>query len=239
MSRIRTIFLESIDSTNNHARRLLESEGADEPFVVVARTQSAGRGQFSRSWCSPVGALLCTLVYPGEAIAPDALGLRIGLACARTVEGVLRRGGNADDVRLKWPNDVYVGGKKILGVLTESVAVRERRYLLIGVGINANFHAAELPAEIATKATTLLDRLGSPTDLGQLLSDLVASIERMLRIGGLDGVVLAEARFRLHGIGSKTEIRTSNGVERGILLGLDDAGRPVVRTERGDVVGIG
>src|SRR5688572_18234675 len=168
MPQPRLISLVTTDSTSTHARRLLELGDPPPPFVITARTQSAGRGQFTRAWSSPLGGLWCTYAFPQAGISLDALGLRIGLACARTVEGALRRAGSGNDVRLKWPNDVYLVGKKVLGVLTENISSRGSHFLLIGVGINANFEASQLPPEIAARATTLRDRTGQTFDLDEL-----------------------------------------------------------------------
>jgi BirA family transcriptional regulator, biotin operon repressor / biotin---[acetyl-CoA-carboxylase] ligase len=231
MSPPRLISLVTTDSTSTHARRLLELGDPAPPFVVAARTQTAGRGQFTRSWSSPVGGLWCTYAFPQAGISLEALGLRIGLACARTVEGALRSAGNGNDVRLKWPNDVYVVGKKILGVLTESISVRASQFLLIGVGINANFDASHLPPEIAARATSLRDRTGRSFDLEVLRNDLTSNLERALAAPGLDRSILAEARFRLHGVGQEAEIRDPDGnTVRGTLVGLDDSGNPIVRS---------
>jgi BirA family biotin operon repressor/biotin-[acetyl-CoA-carboxylase] ligase len=235
---MRVIRFDSVDSTSTEARRVIE-RGGDGAFVVVAKTQTAGRGRFARSWASPVGGLWCTIAWPARGVALDGLGLRIGLACARTIEGALRRAGSGDDARLKWPNDVYVGGRKILGVLTEAVAVGGARFLLTGVGINANFGVEELPPEVAGTATTLRERTGADSDLGSLLDDLVGNLERAIRAPGVDSAMLAEARFRLHGVGKEAEVRVSDGQSvRGVLVGLDDAGRPLVRTATGDYVGV-
>jgi BirA family biotin operon repressor/biotin-[acetyl-CoA-carboxylase] ligase len=226
-----TLHLDSTDSTSTHARRLLASRPL--PFVVTATTQTAGRGQFSRAWSSPPGGLWCTFAFDPPA-NPQALGLRIGLACARTVEAALRRAGNANDARLKWPNDVYVASKKICGVLTE--ALPAPRALLVGVGINANFQAADLPPEIAPNATTILDRAGAPTDLATLLADLYANLQHALAMPGLEPAALAEARLRLHGANQPVTIRTADASTlQGILSGLNDDGLPLVRTGAGIV----
>lgn len=231
MNDIRLIRLDSVDSTSTHARRLLEQGSNDAPFVVIARTQTAGRGQFTRAWSSPDGGLWCTYAFPRDGVSMDALGLRIGLACVRMIENALRHVGNGDNVRLKWPNDVYINGKKVLGVLTESISARGNGFLLIGVGINANFEIAKLPPEIAARATTLRDLTGVTFDLETLRNDLTGNLERAIAAPGLTPSLLAEARFRLHGVGKETEIRNAAGdAVRGVLLGLDDSGSPIVRS---------
>lgn len=224
-----TIHLETTDSTSTHARSLLGTRPL--PFVVTAATQTAGRGQFSRAWSSPRGGLWCTFAFEPSR-NPRALGLRIGLASVRTVETALRRAGNANDVRLKWPNDVYVVSRKVSGVLTEAIGTP--RALLVGVGINANFRAADLPPEIAANATTLLDRTGAATDLNLLLADLASNLQRVLAMPGLEPATLAEARFRLHGVNQPATIRAGDGSTiEGTLIGLNDDALPLVRTDAG------
>lgn len=227
---MRVLRFDSIDSTSSEARRVVEADPGAAPLVVVARTQSAGRGQLGRAWSSPEGGLWCTFAWPGAGVSHEGLGLRIGVACARTVEGALRRAGNGSDVRLKWPNDIHLSRKKVLGVLTESIGAGDQRFVLIGVGINANFALDQLPPEVAALATTLRERTGSVHDLEQLLGELTANLERVLRMPRLDAATLAEARFRLDGVGREAEVRTGDATVRGILLGLGEDGMPLVRT---------
>jgi BirA family biotin operon repressor/biotin-[acetyl-CoA-carboxylase] ligase len=227
------IHLPTTDSTSAHARRLLETAAATPPFVVVATTQSAGRGQFSRAWSSPVGGLWCTFAFPVPA-RTDALGLRIGLACTRTIDAALRSARATTTVTLKWPNDVYINAKKVLGVLTETMNAPPA--LLVGVGINANFPSSELLPDLAARATTLFDHTGGPTDLPTLLDNLAANLEHALAAPGLTPGTLAEARARLHAVGKDAEVRATNGdTIRGTLRGLNDQGLPIIDTPAGPV----
>jgi len=120
--KLRTINLGTLDSTNRHARAEIESGRlrADEPAAFVADRQSGGVGRFARAWSSPAGGLWYTLAWPAHRNALDGLGLRIGVACVEFVRGLLPENARSK-VRLKWPNDVVVDGKKVLGVLCEAV----------------------------------------------------------------------------------------------------------------------
>lgn len=170
-----TILLETIDSTSTHARRLVEA-GRPMPFVVVARTQTAGRGQFSRAWSSPDAGLWCTLAWRVETPVPalQSLGGRIGEACLRTINDTLTLHGAAAIATLKPPNDILIDNRKVLGVLTETFKLPDASLcVLVGVGVNANFRTSELPPEIAARATTLMEVTGKETDLGTLRESLV------------------------------------------------------------------
>jgi BirA family biotin operon repressor/biotin-[acetyl-CoA-carboxylase] ligase len=231
---------ESLDSTNLEARRLVSGAALlTSPRLIVARTQTAGRGRQGRSWASPHGGLWCTLLWPAaprRAAPIEALGLRIGVACTMVVARAAARGGTGaeHDVRLKWPNDVLIRARKVAGILTEIVGPAQSPFILVGVGINANFHATDLPPELRERATTLLDLLGEPIDLDGLLADLCASLSEALRAPGLDKAKLDFARSRLHGLGEPMTLAGPGGApERGELVGLDDSGLPLVRTSSG------
>lgn len=140
---------EELSSTNDEAKRLAH-EGAAEGTVVIAERQTAGRGRRGRAWASVPGNLFLSVVLRPR-IAPAAappLAPAIGLAVALAVEDVAPLA-----AELKWPNDVRVGGRKVAGVLTESmVAGSSLNAVIAGIGLNVG---AELPAELAEIATTL------------------------------------------------------------------------------------
>lgn len=265
---------ETIDSTSLHARRLIKSWGTgggsvemNVPRVIVAGTQTAGVGQRGRAWCSPRGGLWCTLVVPwlgpwcrGELRGGSAstLGIRIGLVCVRTIEEVLgevRRemsgvvdmtASQARTPMLKLPNDVLVGGRKVLGVLTEvvsalheaggrgstgtSVGTLPRRwYVLIGVGINANVEIGELSPGLAPNATTLRALMGHETDLDVLLDLLSRNLMAVLDTGRFDAETVEEVSARLYGRGRPLSVRTLTGeVVEGVLTGVNEDGLVVV-----------
>lgn len=239
---------ETIDSTSLQARRLVAAgdEGASAPpRVIVARTQTAGVGQRGRAWNSPPGGLWCTFIVPWReplcrgslsgAIA--TLGVRIGLACVRTIEDVIGRDPAPDATpRLKLPNDVLIGGRKVLGVLTEIVtgatggAGLPVRHLLVGVGINANVDVADLSPDVAHTATTLRCVIGRETDLELLLDRLARRLLASLDVRLLDAAEIQEVGVRLAGRGTTVGVRTAGGeVIEGALEGVDDAGQVVVR----------
>ena len=121
------------DSTMNRARELAQ-RGIHGGSVVVAESQSAGRGRSGRSWESQKGGLFCTFIERPSLSILDypSVSMTMQIAIAEALEGLLSR-----EVQLRWPNDVYVGGRKIAGILTELYGEGDRiRWILLGVGIN-------------------------------------------------------------------------------------------------------
>ncbi|MFG0274304.1 MAG: biotin--[acetyl-CoA-carboxylase] ligase [Phycisphaerales bacterium] len=233
--------LDEVDSTQKHARRAVEAgQCADRGRMFVAARQTGGVGRFGRAWSSPPGGVWATLVWPlgpQSAQIIDGLGLRCGLATARAVEKVLADHGHADPVRLKWPNDVLVGGRKIAGVLCEVLHRNGMAYALVGVGVNGNSRASDLPPEVAPRATTLRDEIGRDAHLGRFVRDLRDRLCEALAVHGLPQKWRVEIDERLAGVNERAHIRLADGSTReGVLLGLTPDGRPRLRTETGEWV---
>jgi len=151
----------------------LASRGAPGGTLVVAREQTAGRGSRGRSWHSPVGGLwlswLCRSRLP---VGPEVLSLRAGLAVAHALE----RLGGLPPVRLKWPNDVMIGERKVGGILCEARWQGDRpAWIAVGIGMNVR---NGLPAEVEAHATRLAD-YRDDVSVEQVLGALVETLSLM------------------------------------------------------------
>ncbi|MBX6363022.1 MAG: biotin--[acetyl-CoA-carboxylase] ligase, partial [Gemmatimonadetes bacterium] len=171
----RLLVFATLDSTNDTARRLAET-GAPAGTVVLADEQRRGRGQHGRSWHAPAGKglLLSVLLRPDEdgAGAPSILPIRVGLAVAQAVEAA-----TGIDVRLKWPNDLLVGGRKLAGILCEGVrGGAGAQSVVVGVGINVDQDLHELPPCIDPPATSLRLAAGRPVARAPLAGEVVRAI---------------------------------------------------------------
>ena len=160
-------YVESTPST-----QLLLSPDAPEGAVVVAGEQTAGRGRLGRRWLAPAGtSVLCSVQ-----LRPDVSGERLpeltGVAARACAEAVEALTGLAAE--LKFPNDVLLDGRKTAGVLAEA---REDRVVL-GIGVNVNVPAEQLPVEVEHPATSLLVETGRELDRGELLVELLERLER-------------------------------------------------------------
>jgi len=235
-----------IDSTQLAARRLIEARqdagSILPPTLVTAAEQTAGVGRSAKPWRSPRGGLWATLLYPlpsSTAHIPGTLGLALGVACAHVVRRTLAvASANQEtiaDTRLRWPNDVYVRGEKILGVLTEIIQPKQHRFALVGVGLNLNITPVileEIGRTAAVKPTSILSRTGVVSDIDVVTADLahalVTTLSKALRAGEWsDAGVIAEAEQILFGVGEHQRLTLGpNRTAEGVLLGLDSTGSP-------------
>jgi BirA family transcriptional regulator, biotin operon repressor / biotin---[acetyl-CoA-carboxylase] ligase len=186
--------------------------GLDEGAVASCEQQTAGRGRLGREWISPWGAGVLFSLALAPRTPPERLP-PFGLVVAEAVCEACW-----PDAKVRWPNDVVAGGHKLAGVLAE---LREGR-LVVGVGVNANHSADELPPTARVPATSLRILRGAPVDRAQLLADLVASIEARY------------AGFERHGFAGleRDELRGRRvelaGGASGLCTGVDEQGRLVV-----------
>lgn len=184
--------LRLVESTNDVVRRWLAA-GTPEVCLAVADEQSAGRGREGRAWLAPAGrALLLSLGFRPAWLAPRhawRLAAIVSLAMADAAEEVA--GLHDRTIRLKWPNDLVVEGeggvRKVAGVLGETEGLGSSDpWVIVGIGVNADWPAAEFPAELATVMTSLREASGGrPIDLALLLDAFLARLEpRTLALRG-------------------------------------------------------
>ena len=199
---------DSVSSTQRAARDLLEGGRARVGDIVVADQQTDGRGRFGRVWTSPPGGLYATFIVPSDRL----LALRAGLAAARALEAL----GAA--VRLKWPNDLVVGERKLGGILIEANADVAR----VGVGIN-------LTMSPLGDATCLLD-LGVRVDRDAL----VRAIYSRLVARESEAGILENYRTRSATLGRRVRVDvTADRTVAGCAVGIDALGRLLIETRGG------
>lgn len=218
-----------VPSTNDLAATLAE-RGTGEGCVVVANAQSAGRGRQGKSWASPAGAGLyvSTILRPTEHALP-LVTIAAGVAVA---DGIQAATGLVPD--LKWPNDVFIGGRKVAGVLAEAASSAAGTYVVLGFGINVS--PAAYPSDVAAHATSLERELGRPVDRGLLLAECLCSLAARYQDleGGRVGGVLGAWRSRAASMRGR-RVRWSMGAagaaaREGVAHDIDDDGALVVRT---------
>ena len=152
--------------------QLLLPTEAPEGALVATGEQTAGRGRLGRRWLAPAGtSLLCSLQLR-PAIASERLPELTGVASLACAEAIAALTGV--EPALKFPNDVLVGDRKLAGILAEA---REGRVVL-GIGVNVNVPAEELPQEVDRPATSVLVETGRELDRAELLAELLERLER-------------------------------------------------------------
>lgn len=224
-------------STNDDAKAFARA-GAPEGTVVLAAEQTGGRGRLGRAWSSPPGGVYLSAVLrpplaPAD-ISPLALVAGIGLARAFAALGVV--------TALKWPNDVYLDGRKLAGILLEMSGEAERvEWVVIGCGINV--HAPRSPADGAAYLDDAWPSADPPPSGAHALATAAAA--------ALDGLAGAYADFRAGGFaplrdeyesrswlaGRHVAVRDASGDERaaGRVRGIDGDGRLIIETAGGRI----
>ncbi len=235
---MKTHFYELTDSTNRIAKIKAEG-GAGHGTAVVAEKQTHGRGRLGKEWTSiPGKGLYCSIITCPDVLPEQyaQLTLVAGVAVAEVLEKVLGR-----RCQLKWPNDIFFGGKKCGGILTESVEVKNgtlkgNRAAIVGIGVNVNSELKDFPENLRDTATSLFLENGkkhSIKDLFELVrKQLLQKIEAFEQ-GGFHKI-LENWRARDFLLGKSIECVGYDGaVIRGIALGPDEYGRMHLRGRDG------
>lgn len=229
--------LPEIDSTNTELMRRARA-GQTEPVLLVAETQTAGRGRLGRPWHGQVGhALTFSLGLMLKPVDWSGLSLAVGLSLARSLDPQGELG-----VRLKWPNDLWVqrphtptGWGKLAGILIETALPTgmghggdQGRYCVVGVGINIAPPAAEGLSTAPLGLQDLQYGVTAPRALMQVAEPLLATLQAFERTGFASLQQAFNARDALHNL----PVTLSNG-RHGVARGVDATGAMLVDTEQG------
>lgn len=180
---------DQVDSTNSVAITHATAGGRPLAELFIAKRQTAGRGRGANQWWSAPGALTFSLL-PKPLVLPQEqlplVSLTVGTALCKSIEPLA----GGQPVLLKWPNDVYLAGKKVAGVLIEIPPVRPPR-VVIGVGLNVNNSLEEAPADVRERAISLVD-VAPPSSRPLSLTDVL--IACLVKIGeGLESLVQGDS----------------------------------------------
>lgn len=219
----RVVALGDIDSTNAEALRRAAA-GEAPPLAVWARSQAAGRGRHGRSWHSPPGNLYVSLLLappaPGAGAAGEAFRAGVSLA-----EAVRERAGV--DARLKWPNDMVVGGRKVAGILAESPGGDGTGPVVVGAGVNLASH----PEDAARPASSLAAEGAPGIAPASLLECYLARFARWRNEPRER--VLGRWRELAHGLGAPLRVRLGAEEVAGRFAGIDRDGALVLELPGG------
>lgn len=222
-------YQELTDSTNLEICRARQ-DGMGEGTAALAETQTAGRGRRGRSWASPPGENLYFSLLLTPKLDPSRASMVTLLMAMAVADGVRSF---ASDVKIKWPNDVVINGKKICGILTELRFEPGGYYVVIGTGINVN--QMEFPEEIAATATSLKrERLLAAEDIDReaLLAAVLKSFEcyykKFCADGDLSGLRM-EYEGMLANRNAHVRVLDPKGEWEGLALGINDTGELLVQ----------
>jgi BirA family transcriptional regulator, biotin operon repressor / biotin---[acetyl-CoA-carboxylase] ligase len=238
---------DSLDSTNLKARQLA-LQGAAEGTVIVARSQTAGRGRGSHLWHSPDGGLfLSVLLYPKEPRRITDLPILVGVAVAQAVRQILAK---STEVSLKWPNDCLVNWKKVGGVLCEALGEDCFHLCVAGIGLNVNVSPQELASFQANPfgATSFqAESGGGAHDIDQVLNVFLAKLFMLYALYKDEGMepirylwerncslIGKQVELSEHGARTPSAKPNEPGTTVGTLLGIDESGGLVLSNPKGE-----
>ena len=220
---------ESTSSTNDVCRQAAGQMGRpnSETLVVLADHQSAGRGRHGHRWEARGGqSLLLSVLFPtDQRLSAQAVTLGAALACARSVERFA-----CQPVHLKWPNDVIVAGRKVAGILVETIPAgpikrakprQAHPAVILGIGINVTQTADDFPAELRSKAGSIGLASGEMVDRLALAVELLDEIQHCCMPGLSPEQIALEWKSRCHLVNRMVRL-THHGVElEGRVVDLD------------------
>jgi BirA family biotin operon repressor/biotin-[acetyl-CoA-carboxylase] ligase len=227
----------SIDSTNTKAKELAMA-GAESGTMVIAAYQTHGRGRLGKDWVSsPDKGLYCSLVVRPK-IQVDAypqITLVAGVALAQYFEKLIDR-----KIQLKWPNDIFIGGRKCGGILTESSMPSdpEGRYAVIGVGVNVNHMLTDFPYELRNKVTSLYLQKEMIFDIASIGQEVRSAILCQLSFFEKTGLepIIEEWKKRDFLKGKRTQwVSSQRELVVGTALGIDEQGLLYVKDDKGAI----
>lgn len=226
------VYRERVDSTNNVAKKLAD-ESAPEGTIVVAEEQTGGRGRINRLFLSPFakGVWFSLILRPN--IPPMEVSKMTLLAAVAVARAIRHHG--LTDCGIKWPNDILVKGRKMVGILTELNGSAEKvNYIIMGIGVNTGITAEDLSKDLQPIVTSFA-REGVRVSRLALLETLLKEIEGLYQTVCRDGFapVLAEWRALSCMLGQDVTVTSIDKTFSGKAVDIDENGNLLVATPEG------
>ena len=221
-----------LDSTNNYLKKL-GSQGEKENQLVIALSQTGGRGRMGRSFYSPkgTGIYFSLLLHPEYAIEKSLL-LTV-MAAVSVAETVMKY--NSNDVRIKWVNDVYIDGKKVCGILTEGAinANKMLDYAVVGIGINVIAPENGFPDDIKDIATAIFPGNTEENIKEKIVADIVNKLFDMYN--GIDTDFVNRYKQYSYLTGKEINIISGENTRPAVVLDITDDCRLLVKNKNGEI----
>jgi BirA family biotin operon repressor/biotin-[acetyl-CoA-carboxylase] ligase len=224
--------LTTCSSTNDVAKELVR-QGAPEGTVVVSEEQTAGRGTKGRTWHSACGkGLYVSLVLRPETPEITLLPLAAGLAVLEALERT-----ESLSARLRWPNDIVWGGKKLGGILCESGFLGNRSdYVILGIGLNVSHEEGDFPEDLRSIAVSMRMAIRGEVDVESLLRHLLRGVERWYEIFTRGECGRIKSAFERHSAfrkGDPVIVMTNDKPVQGVYQGIDISGGLLIEDNTG------
>ena len=227
-------YYDQTDSTNTRAKAFAENGGA-AGALFVADQQVAGKGRRGRQWQSPPGSSISMSILLRPQIPPDKASMLTLVAAISVAQGIREASGL--ETGIKWPNDIVIGGRKCVGILTEmSTEIDFINYVVVGIGINVS--QAEFPEEIRETATSLQLESGKPQRRAAIIAACMKALEEnyetFLRSQDLSGLIEGYSELLVNR-GRQVRILQPGNEFEAEAIGINEQGELLVRCQDGSV----
>jgi BirA family biotin operon repressor/biotin-[acetyl-CoA-carboxylase] ligase len=231
----RILYREEVTSTQDEAGEVAR-KGAEEGVVVISERQTKGRGRRGRLWSSPPreGVYFSTILRPN--LKPNQI-VQIPLIAGVAVCKAIRRVTPLEP-RIKWPNDITIGGKKVAGILAEMSCDMDRvDHIVLGIGVNVNTRCSLLPEPTRGIATSLAERCGEYVSRVSLVQSILAEFDVLYTAFLASGFDALREEWKAldSTVGSWVKVSDAEGEIKGKALDIDGEGFLLVRKENGNV----
>ncbi|HBJ2622166.1 biotin--[acetyl-CoA-carboxylase] ligase [Clostridium botulinum] len=222
-----------LPSTNKTAKQLADNNNANNGTLIIAEKQTLGKGRFDRKWTSPSSGIWMSLILKPN-IPPSEASKITQIAAASVYKALLNLGIN---VSIKWPNDIFINGKKLCGILTEMKCDIDRiHYLVLGIGLNVNLNAEEITDELKDIATSLKLEFNKTFSKSLILSEILNNFEPLYEKFILENnicEVLNICRQNSNLLNQKAKLITYHKEEIVTCIGINDNGELIVKDADG------
>lgn len=223
------LFLDEVDSTNNEGKRQANN-GCKSRLLIICNNQTAGKGRLGRSWQAEKNAgIYMSMVLRPEIIPQEAsqITLVTGIAVMKAINNV-----TGLNTKIKWPNDIILNGKKIVGILTEMNAEMEKiNYVVVGIGINVN--NSEFNNDIQDKATSLYIESKRKYKRSDIINEFIKTFDAYYDKFCNEGfeVLVKEYNKNCANVGKAVKTVGGKMEVKGIAKGVNNKGELLIENE--------
>ncbi len=224
-------FHDELDSTNSQSTKICEQGDMSTPLLVLTSNQTAGRGRGKNTWWSQSGSLTFSVILDVEQLfQPQQLAL-ISLSTGWAISSFIKKLLPQQDIKIKWPNDLYLEQRKVCGILTETV---NSHYVVVGIGLNVNNSLENVPDSFQNNVTSLVEFHHENFSLTDILIDLLHELDvewKRLAEGKSDFISQWSQRCLL--TGKQVTHQAGNTETTGKCLGINCEGALLLQTKTG------
>jgi BirA family biotin operon repressor/biotin-[acetyl-CoA-carboxylase] ligase len=228
------VFFSSIASTNQKAMEIGIERDNCEGIVVIADSQTSGRGRLGRRWISPPGVNLYFTILFKPPFQPKEASIMTLTAAVAVVSAI--RNNTGLKAEIKWPNDIYLNGKKTGGILTEMKIGNNRiRFLAVGIGVNVNMLPDMLDSNVRPFSTSLKAEKGEPVNRTGLLKEILREMEKQYKIlltGNKRAIISKWLEFNST-IGRNIRVQIQDRTISGMAEGINEEGELIIKRASG------